>query len=78
VDDIGWFVNPTTVIYAYEDNPVDENYPVLKQNFELLCRETDQDGCALKVIKLPMPGKVGAKRRLPASYANFYIGNEFT
>ncbi len=76
VDDIARFVNPTTVLCAYEDDPEDENYPALKQNYEQLCRETDQDGLPLTVIKLPMPGKVGAKRRLPASYANFYIGND--
>jgi len=76
VDDIARFVNPTTVLCAYEDNPEDENYSVLKHNYELLCRETNQDGLPLTVIKLPMPGKVGAKRRLPASYANFYIGND--
>jgi agmatine deiminase len=28
------------------------------------------------VIKLPMPGRVGVEPRLPASYANFYIGND--
>ena len=76
VDDIARFVNPTTVLCAYEDDPEDENFLPLKQNYELLCRETDQDGNPLKVIKLPMPGKVGAQLRLPASYANFYIGNE--
>lgn len=76
VDDIARFVNPTTVLCAYEDDPEDENFLPLKQNYELLSRETDQDGCPLTVIKLPMPGKVGAERRLPASYANFYIGND--
>ena len=76
VDDIARFVNPTTVLCAYEDDPEDENFLPLKQNYELLCCETDQDGNPLKVIKLPMPGRVGAERRLPASYANFYIGNE--
>ncbi|MDD1737096.1 MAG: agmatine deiminase family protein [Methanothrix sp.] len=76
VDDIARFVNPTTVLCAYEDDPEDENYLPLKENYELLCRETDQDGCPLTVIKLPMPGRVGADRRLPASYANFYIGND--
>ncbi len=76
VDDIARFVNPTTVLCACEDDQEDENYLPLKQNYELLCRETDQDGCKLTVIKLPMPGKVGAERRLPASYANFYIGND--
>ncbi len=30
----------------------------------------------MNVIKLPMPGSVGGESRLPASYANFYIGNE--
>jgi agmatine deiminase len=76
VDDIARFVNPTTVLCACEDDPDDENYLPLKRNYELLCRETDQDGRPLKVIKLPMPGRVGAEERLPASYANFYIGND--
>jgi len=76
VDDIARFANPTTVLCAYEDDPEDENYPALKQNYEQLCLETDQDGLPLKVIKLPMPGRVGSERRLPASYANFYIGND--
>jgi len=76
VDDIARFVNPTTVLCAFEDDPEDENYAALKENYELLRGETDQDGNPLQVIKLPMPGRVGVERRLPASYANFYIGNE--
>ncbi len=77
VDDIARFVNPTTVLCAYEDDPEDDNYPVLLENYGQLCKETDQDGNPLTVIKLPMPGLVmEEERRLPASYANFYIGNE--
>jgi len=76
VDDIARFVNTTTVLCAFEDDHEDENFLPLKRNYELLCQETDQDGSPLTVIKLPMPGLVGAERRLPASYANFYIGNE--
>jgi len=76
VDDIARFVNPTTVLCAYEDDPEDENFLPLRKNYELLCQETDQDGSPLMVIKLPMPGRVGAECRLPASYANFYIGND--
>ena len=76
VDDIARFVNPTTVLCAYEDDSEDENYQVLKKNYDQLLTETDQDGQGLKVIKLPMPGFVGTEQRLPASYANFYIGNE--
>ena len=76
VDDMARFVGPTTVLCAYEDDPEDDNYLALKENYELLCRETDQDGRPLNVIKLPMPGPVGLESRLPASYANFYIGND--
>jgi agmatine deiminase len=76
IDDIARFVDPITVLCAYEDDPEDENYLALKENYDLLSSSTDQDGQKLKVIKLPMPGDVGEERRLPASYANFYIGNE--
>jgi len=76
VDDIARFVNPTTVLCAYEEDSDDENFLPLKRNYELLIKEADQDGHTLKVIKLPMPGRVGKERRLPASYANFYIGND--
>lgn len=75
VDDIARFVGPTTVLCAYEDDSEDDNYLPLKRNYELLCDETDQDGRPLKVIKLPMPSALGEDPRLPASYANFYIGN---
>lgn len=76
VDDIARFVGPDTVLCAYEGDPEDENFLPLRENYELLCKECDQDGRPLKVIRLPMPGRVGADRRLPASYANFYIGND--
>lgn len=75
VDDIARFVDPTTVLCAYEDDKDDDNYQVLKENYEILSSATDQNGNKLKVIKLPMPGYIGDERRLPASYANFYIGN---
>ena len=76
VDDVARFVDPTTVICAYEEDPDDDNYLPLKANYEQLSCETDQDGNPLKVIKLPMPGSVEKDGvRLPASYTNFYIGN---
>lgn len=75
VDDIARFVDPGTVLCAYEDDKDDDNYQALKENYEILSSAADQDGNPLKVIKLPMPGRVGKERRLPASYANFYIGN---
>jgi len=76
VDDLARFVNPTTVLCAFQDSESDPDYIRLKQNYELLEDSTDQDGNRLQVIKLPVPGWVGDQEgRLPASYANFYIGN---
>ena len=77
IDDIARFVNETTVVCAIEENPKDGNYTAMKQNFEILKGSYDQDGKPLTVIPLPMPGKIMADsgKRLPASYANFYIGN---
>jgi agmatine deiminase len=70
-------VDSTTVICAYEDDPNDENYLPLKENYEILSASTTQDGNKLSVIRLPMPERVmnAGGKRLPASYANFYIGN---
>ena len=70
IDDIARFVTGDTVLAAFEDDPADENYGILKENYERLIT------FGLHVIKLPMPGHIGDRHaRLPASYANFYIGN---
>ena len=77
VDDIARFVDPNTVMCAFEEDTTDENYDILKENYELLLRSKDQDGRPLTIIKLPMPGFLGDEEgRLPASYANFYIGTK--
>ena len=76
VDDFARFVNATTVVCAYEDKD-DENSIALRKNYEILLQSTDQDGKKLNIVKLPMPGKIECnKKRLPASYINFYIGNK--
>jgi len=76
VDDIARFVNENTVICMIEENQNDENYRVLKENFEILKTAKDQDGNKINVIPIPMPMRIAIpERRLAASYANFYIGN---
>jgi agmatine deiminase len=75
IDDLARFVNPNTIVCAYEDDQSDINYEALKGNYEILRQSKDQDGNPISVIKLPMPGNVGTECRLPASYTNFYIGN---
>jgi agmatine deiminase len=77
VDDLARFVDETTVVIAQESNPDDENYEPLRENRARLERMTTADGRPLRVLDLPMPAPLTFERtRLPASYANFYIGNE--
>ena len=77
IDDIARFVNPTTVVCMVEEDKNDENYATLKENYEILKKSVDQDGKPLTVIPVPMPHAVNDDEgRLPASYANFYIGND--
>jgi len=76
IDDFARFVNPMTIMCAYENDKKSGNYKILKENFEILKNSTDQAGHKLKLIKLPMPkmtGKSGCG--CAASYINFYIGN---
>src|SRR5207244_304461 len=76
VDDIARFVSPDTIIAAVEDNRPDPNYSPLQENLQRLHSMTDQDGKPFRIVKLPMPEPVSfRKRRLPASYVNFYIAN---
>jgi agmatine deiminase len=76
VDDITRFVAPDTVVTAIETNPDDPNYEPLRENIRRLRAAADQDGKPLAIIELPMPAPVIFEgRRLPASYANFYIAN---
>lgn len=71
VDDLARFVAPGTVVIAQEKNPADENYRPLRENLDILTRER------VEIVQLPMPAPVVFDgRRLPASYANFYIANE--
>jgi agmatine deiminase len=76
VDDLARFVNPTTIVCAFEENTLDENYAPLKENYDLLLQSVDQDGNKLNIVKLPMPSVFGEEGQLPASYTNFYIGND--
>jgi agmatine deiminase len=77
VDDITRFVTPTTVVTVIEDDPRDRNYTPLLENYLRLQAMTDQDGAPLQIVTLPMPAPLWYEgQRVPASYANFYIGNE--
>jgi agmatine deiminase len=77
VDDLARFVNPTTVVTVVEKDPQDENYRPLQENLRRLRAMRDQDEQPLRIVELPMPRAVEYEgKRLPASYANFYIAND--
>jgi agmatine deiminase len=76
VDDISRFVSANTVVTAVEKSSSDPNYAPLLENLRRLREATDQDGKRLNVVALPLPSPVWFRgQRLPASYANFYVGN---
>ena len=76
VDDLCRFVSERTVVLCAAGNPQDENYAMLSENRERLQGMRLEDGGKLEVVALPMPGPLFLDgRRLPASYANFYVGN---
>ncbi len=77
VDDLTRFVDPVTVVTVVEEDPADANHEPLRENLARLRTMTDQDGTPLRVVELPMPRPLWYEgTRLPASYANFYIGNQ--
>ena len=76
VDNLARFVNPSTIVYVSEKNKRDENYLCLKKVEDTLKNSKDLDGKPFDIISLPIPRAIKDDNfRLPASYANFYIGN---
>jgi agmatine deiminase len=76
VDDLTRFVSRDTVITMVEPDSKDVNHAPLRANLRRLQAARDQNGKQLTVVELPMPQPVVFEgRRLPASYANFYIAN---
>jgi agmatine deiminase len=77
VDDLARFVDASTVVVASTDDAADANHDRLRDAQDRLAAARDQDGRALRVVPLPMPAPLAYEGyRLPASYANFYVGNE--
>jgi agmatine deiminase len=76
VDDLTRFVAKDTVVTMVEPNSRDVNHAPLRANLRRLQAARDQKGRQLTVVEIPMPQPVVFEgRRLPASYANFYIAN---
>ncbi len=75
VDDFARFVAPGVVALAEEKDRRDPNYRPLHEARERLSGARDARGRRLEIVRLPMPRPVAFDgERLPASYANFYVG----
>ena len=76
IDTLTRFVKPALVVTSIAADRRDPNRGFLEKNRELLRTSQDASGRRLEVVDLPLPEPVVlGGRRLPASYANFYIGN---
>lgn len=77
VDTIARFVAPGVVACMEPRGDDDPNTEVLRTIARRLEGMADAGGRRLEVVRIPSPGRVtdAAGRVLPASYANFYIGN---
>jgi agmatine deiminase len=77
IDDVARFVGRDTVVVAVEQDPADENHARSLDNMKRLQAAASRPGVGpLRVVALPFPRPVIMNgERLPASYANFYIGN---
>ena len=79
IDDFARFFGKGKVLCASNADLGDKDGEVLRKNRDLLNSSSDASGSDLEVILLPMPRPLVDKeenRRLPASYANFYIGSK--
>jgi len=75
VDDIARFVDRGKVVCMVENDRHNDNHKPLQENLDVLTRWRGPDDEKLEVVQVEMPDKVESEGPLPASYANFYIGN---
>lgn len=77
IDDLTRFIDSAAVVTVLEEDEQDANFTPTQDNLTVLREMTSEDGTPLEVLTLPMPHKIIRDgQRLPASYANFYIGNK--
>lgn len=77
IDNIARFVAEGTVVCMQARTPDDPNRNTLEAIFETLQNARDAQGRALRVARIPSPGRVLSTEGavMPASYMNFIVGN---
>jgi agmatine deiminase len=77
IDQLARFVAIDRIVVSVEEDPSDSNYASSQRMLQQLREATDASGRPFGIISLPGPAPLVADgKRLPASYANFYIANE--
>jgi agmatine deiminase len=77
IDDIARFIAPDRIAVALEEDPHDDNYAPLRENWQRLRVLRNDRGQPFDLVPLPMPPPIVIDgQRCPASYANFYLANE--
>lgn len=79
IDTLARFVDDATVVCAFEADEADPNHGPTAHNLAALRALRSPDGEPYRVVPLPMPRRrlLHAGKRLPPSYANYYVGNGF-
>ena len=79
IDTIVRFTDDRTIVCSVEEDEDDPNHATLQRNLEALAALRAPDGEPYRVVELPLPEKALRLngKRLPLTYANFYIGNGF-
>lgn len=79
IDTIVRFTDENTIVYSITEDENDTNYIPMMRNLDILKSATDFDGNSFRLVPLILPkNRMEMERnRLPCTYANFYIGNEF-
>jgi agmatine deiminase len=77
IDDLTRFTDASTLVTIVEEDKVDANFELLRENRARLGAMRTPEGQPWRIVGLPTPGVLERDgQRLPASYANFYIANE--
>lgn len=79
IDTFARFTDDDTIVCAVEPRMDDPNHATMARNLEQLRSLLTAEGKAYRVVELPLPRRRMELegKRLPPTYANFYVGNGF-